>query len=143
MKSLDTIIRLHKWKLDERRRALGELQALSDQLAAEIARLEGELEREKAIAAGTPASSVDFAGYLKAMLTRRAHLQTSLRHVDKQIAASQDEIANAFADLKRFELAKADRDRRALVKQRRIETARFDEIALEGYRRRRQADPAL
>jgi flagellar export protein FliJ len=142
VKSLDTIIRLHKWKLDERRRALGELQALSDQLGAEIVRLDGELEREKAIATETPASSIDLAGYLKAMLTRRAHLKVSQTHVDKQIAAAQDEIANAFAELKRFELAKADRDRRAAQKQRKIEMAAFDEIALDGYRRRRTADPA-
>jgi len=142
VKSLDTIIRLHKWQLDERRKALGELQALSEQLGAEIVRLDGDLAREKAIAAETPASSIDLAGYLKAMLTRRAHLQVSQKHVDKQIAAAQDEIANAFAELKRFELAKADRDRRALLKQRKIEMARFDEIALEGFRRRKSADPA-
>ena len=139
MKSLDSVIRLHKWQLDERRRALAELQALSDQLSAEIARLEADLEREKDIAAESPASSMDLVAYLQAMLKRRAHLQESQAQVEKQIAAAKDEMASAFADLKRFELAKADRERRAALRLSRQETARYDDIALTGYRRRKGA----
>ena len=143
MKSLDSLIRLHRWQLDERRRALGELQALSDQLGNEIARLEADLETEKAIAVENPASAIDLAAYLQAMLTRRAHLEDSQAQIEKKIAAARDEIAHAFAELKRFELAKSERERRAALRQRRQETARYDDIALTGFRRRKMTGPGL
>ena len=141
MKSLDSLIRLHQWRLDERRRGLAELQGLSDQLGNEIIRVEADLEREKAIAADTEAPAIDLVAYLQAMLTRRTHLQDSQRQVEKRVAAARDEMANAFAELKRFELAKAERDRRAAARQRRQEMARYDDIALTGYRRRKSAWP--
>lgn len=141
MKSLDSLIRLHQWKLDERRRGLGELQALSEQLGNEILRLEADLEREKEIAISTEALSIDLAAYLQAMLTRRSHLQESQSKVEDRIAAVRDEIANAYAELKRFELAKTERERRMALRQRRQEIARYDDIALTGFRRRKSFGP--
>ena len=142
MKSLATIIRLHRLQLDERRRALSELQALFDKLAAEIVRLEEDLKHERAIAEQTLGSSIDLAAYLKAMLTRRSHLVQSRRQIEQQIALARDEIAHAFAELKRFELAKADRDRRDAQRQHKQEVARYDEIALDGFRRRKAPEHA-
>ena len=143
MKSLSTIIRLHRWELDERRRALAELQALFDKLASEIVRLEEDLKRERAIAEQTVGASIALAAYLKAMLTRRSHLQESQRQIERQIAVARDEISNAFAELKRFELAKAERDRQDAQRRNKQEVARYDEIALDGFRRRRALEPVV
>ena len=51
---LHTLIRLHKWRLDEKRRALSELQALADKLAQDTARLEREITAEQEIARTSP-----------------------------------------------------------------------------------------
>ena len=50
-RGLDSVIRLQKWRLDEKRRQLGDLLSLSEQLQTELANLEAELQAEQALAA--------------------------------------------------------------------------------------------
>ena len=53
----------------------------------------------------------------------------------KLIAAAADEVAAAFREMKRFELAQTFADRRAAAEAARHEQTRLDEIGLTGYRR--------
>lgn len=140
MKDLKSLIRLNRWQLDEKRRALGELQTLVDRLNGEIERLDAEIEREKASVATAADPVAGFAVWLHAARGRRERLVQSVAQVEAQIAAARDQIAEAFQELKKYELAQEDRDRRALLRHRRRETAAFDEIALNGFRRRQAAE---
>ena len=62
---LHTLIRLHKWRLDEKRRALAELQALADKLAQDTARLEREITAEQEIARTSPEASFGYGNFAK------------------------------------------------------------------------------
>src|SRR3546814_668402 len=127
VKSFASLIRLHQWQLDEKRRALAELQTLADRLEGEIQRLDAEIAAEREVAERDPGSSPGFGLYVKSALNRRERLKQSVRQVETQIAAAREEIAEAFQDLKKFELAQEDRDRRAALRRRRIETIALDE----------------
>jgi len=63
MSTLDTLIRLNRWKLDERRRQLGELERLFERLGSEAVRLEEELTREQRIAGASLEAGYAYAGY--------------------------------------------------------------------------------
>jgi flagellar export protein FliJ len=133
---LDTLIRLHRWQLDEKRRALADLQALADRLTDETARLDEEVAAESAFAAASAVPPPTFPAYLEASKVRRERLAESLAQAHRRMAAVGEEIAEAYQELKKYELAQAGRERRAEQRAKRAETAAYDEIAAIGHMRR-------
>ncbi len=138
--SLKTVIRLHKLQLDEKRRVLVELQNLGDRLKAEIERLKEEIAREQAMAREDFTLSLSYAAFAQAALERGRKLSQSLGHVEGQIAIATDQMAEAFQELKRFELAEEERLKREREKQKRKEADLLDETALVGFRRRQKQE---
>jgi flagellar export protein FliJ len=139
VKDLGSVIRLHRWQLDEKRRSLADLEALQTRLANEQARLEQTLAREKTKAEASPDPVPGLGAYIRSMIDRRLHIEESRRQVEVRIAAAEEEIAEAFRELKKFELVEEDRQRRVALKRRRLETRVFDEIGATAYHRRRLA----
>ncbi len=135
---LHTLIRLHKWRLDEKRRTLSELQALADKLAQDTARLEREILAEQEIARTSPEASFAYGNFAKQAIERRRRLAQSVAQVEHQIAQATEEMAEAFQELKRYELAQEGRDRRDEAKRKVRENAALDETALSGFMRRRE-----
>ena len=140
MNSLTSVIRVHRWQLDEKRRAMADLESLAERLSLELRRLDEELERERQAVGQGSGSTTDFANYLKAVQVRRDHLTESREQVERQIAAASKEIAESYRDLKKYEIAQSDRERSAQLRRRRRETAVFDEIAVTAHNRRGEAE---
>ncbi|WP_084536386.1 flagellar FliJ family protein [Azospirillum halopraeferens] len=140
MNSLKTVIRLHKWQLDEKRRALADLQSLGDRLRGEAEKLEQEILHEQRTALEHGEVAFGYASFARAARERQQRLAQSIREVERQIAAATEVMAEAFQELKRYELAEEERQRRETEKLKRREAALLDETALVGYRRRQQRD---
>jgi hypothetical protein len=140
MSSLKTIIRLQKWKLDEKRRALAELQNLADRLMAEIERLKEEIAAEQNAARTNPEYAFTYSNYIRAAMERGERLTQSKGQVEAQISVATDEMAEAFQELKRYELAEEERLKREKDKLKRKEANMLDETALVGFRRRQQEE---
>ncbi|AIB14684.1 hypothetical protein D9623_19940 [Azospirillum brasilense] len=143
MSSLKTIIRLQKWKLDEKRRALAELQNLADRLQAEIERLKEEIAAERDTARGNVEYAFTYSNYIQAAMERGKRLTQSMGQVEAQIAVATDEMAEAFQELKRYELAEEERLKREKEKLKRKEANMLDETALVGFRRRQREESEL
>ena len=140
MNSLHSVIRVHRWQLDEKRRALADLESLAERLSLELRRLDEDVERERAAVGQGSGSTADFANYLKAVQLRREHLIESREQVERQIAAASKDIAESYRDLKKYEIAQSDRERNAQLRRRRRETVMYDEIAVTGHNRRGAAE---
>lgn len=138
MSDLHALIRLHKWKLDEKRRALTELQGLADRLDEERSRLDDEVVREQDVARSSPEIGFSYAGYARTVIERRQRLDESIEQVRQQIATATDEVSAAFQELKRYELAQEGRDRRERRRLNRKAGAALDEIAVTAFVRRRR-----
>jgi flagellar FliJ protein len=114
--ALDSLIRLHRWQLDERKRDLATLEDLAAKLGEEQARLELEDQREQLVAAASPETAFAYAGY-----ARRA-------------------LAEAFQEMKRYEIAAANRikveEQRDAKRQQRV----LDDLGVEGFRRKTAGD---
>lgn len=136
MSSLHSVIRVHRWQLDEKRRALADLESLAERLSLELRRLDDEVARERTADDQGRWSGGDFANYLKAVQSRREHLTESREQVERQIAAASKDIAESYRDLKKYEIAQSDRERSAQLRQRRRETIHYDEIAITAHNRR-------
>lgn len=136
MSSLHSVIRVHRWQLDEKRRALADLESLAERLSLELRRLDDEVAQERTADDQGSWAGTDFANYLKAVQSRREHLTESREQVERQIAAASKDIAESYRDLKKYEIAQSDRERSAQLRQRRRETIMYDEIAVSGHNRR-------
>jgi flagellar protein FliJ len=136
MSSLDTLIKLHRWQLDEQRRRLAEIESLAGKLHAQLTRLNDEAESEQKVAGDSHEASYAYGGYARAVIDRRAKLTQSLRDTEQQTIEARAALADAYAEVKRYEIAAANR---LLAKHRGLERLRqqeLDEVATAGFRRK-------
>ena len=134
--TLETLIRLHRWQVDERRRQVAELEALAEKLRQELVKLAEERAREQVAAGANLLTRHVYPGYIRRALQRQKTLEQSLAEAEQQTAQARDVLAEAFQELKRYEIAQANRERLRLNAAARRERLETDAIALENYRRR-------
>ena len=135
MRGLPSLIRLHQWKVDEQRRKVTELEVLADQLEGQVANLQGDIDREGRDAGEDFLSSQAFSAFLKGALLRREKLRGSIAELRTQISDAKDALADAYRELKSYEIAQANRERREQRKLGQQERMKMDEIGLGIYRR--------
>lgn len=135
MRALDNLIRLSRWRLDEQRRVVTDLDKLKDGLTAELARLAIDMERESILAAGDAELANAYPGWLRLVLARRDRLNASVAEAEANLAAAQEALRECFQDLKRYETLAQGRDRRARETSDRRQNAELDEIGLARFRR--------
>src|SRR6185437_3697964 len=81
MSTLDSLIRLHRWQVDERRRHLADLDRLRDKLALDVQALDDEERREQEIARNSPEAGYAYAGFARTLVARRQKLAQSIAEV--------------------------------------------------------------
>lgn len=135
MKGLPNLIRLHRWRLDEKRRRLTDLERLAAELRERRARLAAELRAEQEAARSSIEGQFIYGSYARAVIERREKLAQSIASAEEEVAEAAAQVTEAFQELKRFELAQAQRERAVRARAARIEQALLDETGLERYRR--------
>lgn len=114
MSAIEELVRLHRWQLDERRRQLADLDRLTHKLSSEAERLDEER---------TPVA-----------LDRRQKITQSLLSVERQITQAREALAETYQELKRYEVAAANR----LMQRQRKPSSPAVEPALDAPPRRRR-----
>jgi flagellar export protein FliJ len=136
MRALSTLIRMHRHQLDEKRRALTDLENLRADLIRQREKLEAELAVEQEVAKKVEVGAFAYGGFARGVISRREKLQESLTELEGRIAAAQQDVALAFQDLKRHEIALAAKQRRQREEEDRRAQAELDEVSIEMHRRR-------
>ncbi|HKX09961.1 MAG TPA: flagellar FliJ family protein [Stellaceae bacterium] len=134
--TLDTLIRLHRWQVDERRRQVAELEGFAEKLRHELVKLAEERAAESQAAGTNLLTRHVYPGYIRRALQRQKTLEQSLAETEQQIVAARDALAEAFQELKRYEVAEAARERLRMSAATRRERIETDAIAIENFRRR-------
>lgn len=137
MSALDSLVRLHRWQVDECRRQLADLDLLAHKLQQEQQRLAEEQQSEQAAAANSFEAASAYGGYALRLIERRKKIQHSLASVEQQIAAARDALATAYRETKRYELAAANRATQRRRQLDRQQQRALDEIGVDAYRRSR------
>jgi len=140
MSTLDSLIRVHRWQIDEHRRRLADLDALQEQLRQEQRRLDEEDLREQQVAAASLEASLTFDAYAQALLERRRRLSQSLAEVAQAIALGREALASAFEEMKRYEITAANRTRQQQLREARRQQQAMDALGVEAFRRRGAAN---
>jgi len=137
MKGVAAMVRIHKWTLEERSRVLQELDRLRQKLQTAAAQLEAELVNEQHQARGGGVASITYGGYAQSVIARRDHIAKSLAEVAAETEQARKDVAAAFQELKKYEIALANRERQRKQKEARAERQTLDDIGASMHRRRR------
>lgn len=130
MKSRETLIRLKKFQVDDKRRQVAQIEGM----IAEFERMANDLERE--IRVEQEKTGIHDPGhyayptYAKAALVRRDNLKRSADELKGQLEDAKAALSEAFEELKKVELL----DERDQMRDRHLENAReqaeLDQIGL-------------
>jgi flagellar export protein FliJ len=134
MRALATLIRMRREALDERRQRLSAFETRLAALARERERLEAQVRHEQEVAGRAGEVLFAYQGFAARAIAERERLARARAALDDQIAAARDDLAVAFSELKKFEIARDQRRRREHVARSRAEQKALDEIALVRYR---------
>jgi flagellar FliJ protein len=136
-KDLHNLIRLRKWDVDEKRRALGALLRHEEAVIERQNAHEAEIRAEIAFASNAP---VEFRGTLTGYLARsdemRQRLAEAFREVRARVAYAQEELAEAYRRSKTLEVTQANRDKTEAIEESRREEIELNEVGLNLFRRR-------
>jgi flagellar FliJ protein len=139
MKAVNGLIRLHRWQLDEKRRNLGDLERMKEDFERQITRLDTEIMAEQKVATDLEARMA-YGAYAQMTVQRRATLQRSIADLTTQILVAREDVAQAFQEVKKYEILQEQRDRRTREWTTRKEQSNQDEMAIQGFRRRQGGD---
>ena len=118
MKSRETLLRLKRFQVDERRRRVAQIETMIAEFERMVGDLEREVDQEEQKAGIADKTHFAYPTYARAALQRRDNLQRSADELRAQDA--RDELQDAVEELKKFEII----DDREQARERAIETAR-------------------
>ncbi|MGY2047917.1 flagellar export protein FliJ [Methylobacterium sp. JK268] len=130
MKSRDTLIRLRRFQVDEKRRRVSQIESMMADFARMAAELDREIAQEEQRAGITDPGHFAYPTYARAAAQRRDNIRRSASDLDAQLEEAKAALAEAFEELKKVEILD-DRERTA---EKAADTAReqsdLDAVAL-------------
>jgi flagellar export protein FliJ len=136
MNRTDTLLRLKRFRVDEIKRRIAAINAMRSDLERKLADLDDNVAREKQRAGDSDIGRLAFPSFLRSIEARRENLRTTLKEMEREYAAAQQDLSNAFQDLKSLELAIEQQAKRTEEIQTRRQQSRLDEMALVRHLRK-------
>ena len=126
MKSRETLIRLKKFQVDEKRRRVTQIEGMIADFQRMSADLEREILTEQERAGINDPAHFAYPTYAKAAIARRENLKRSADELRAQLEDAKMALGEAFDELKKVELL----DERDQMRERDEENAR-EQAALD------------
>jgi flagellar protein FliJ len=120
MKSRETLIRLKKFQVDEKRRKVAQIEAMIAEFERMASDLEREIKGEQDRAGIHDPAHYAYPTYAKAAIQRRENLTRSCNELRAQLGDAKNALTEAFEEQKKVELL----DERDQARERSEENAR-------------------
>jgi flagellar export protein FliJ len=130
MKSRETLIRLRKFQVDEKRRRLAQIESMIAEFDRMAAELEREIKAEQDRAGIHDPAHFAYPTYAKAAMQRRDNLVRSGDELKVQLDDAKNALADAFEDLKKVEMLDERDQARERAEEAAREQAELDAIGL-------------
>lgn len=128
-RSHEPLIRLARFKVEELQKQMAELDRSRQALLSQIERLEASVPEEQAAAELSKEGYLAYGSYAQAVIKRKENIRLSLDEVEVQADALRGRLADAFQELKKYELLEERRLARIERAVRAAEQDELDEIA--------------
>jgi flagellar export protein FliJ len=135
MRNRESLIRLHRFQVDEKRRKLAELELMIQEFRARERELEAQVEAEQKKAGISDVGHFAYPMFAKSVIRRRQNILTSIADIERQLDSAKEELSDAFRELKKYEVIEDNRKRKVRKEVMRVEQAQLDEVALGIHRR--------
>jgi flagellar export protein FliJ len=120
MKSRETLIRLKKFQVDEKRRKVAQIESMIAEFERMGADLDREIQIEQDRAGIHDPAHFAYPTYAKAAIQRRENLKRSSDELKAQLDQAKEALSEAFEELKKVELL----DERDQIRERATESSR-------------------
>src|SRR5712672_2009738 len=130
MKSRDTLIRLKKFQVDERRRKVAQIEVMIAEFERMAADLDREIRSEQERAGIHDPAHFAYPTYAKAAMVRKDNLKHSADELKVQLDDAKAALGEAFEELKKVELLDERDQARERAEEDAREQADLDSIGL-------------
>ena len=137
MTALGSLVRVHTWALNEKQQTLAGLEELAERIRKDLEGLEAEMLQEQSAATGSIEGTIAFPAFVAAALERRKKLRVSIANLDLGIEAAREEVREAYQEVKKYELARDNHQRREQDRIALRERNALDELGANLHRRRK------
>ena len=137
MTALGSLVRVHTWALNEKQQTLAGLEELAEKIRKDLEGLEAEMLQEQSAATGSIEGTIAFPAFVAAALERRKKLRVSIANLDLGIEAAREEVREAYQEVKKYELARDNYQRREQDRISLRERNELDELGANLHRRRK------
>ena len=129
MKSRETLIRLKKFEVDEKRRKVAQIESMIAEFDRIAAELDREIKVEQDRAGIHDPAHFAYPTYAKAAITRRENLHRSAGELKAQLDDAQAALGEAFEELKKVEMLDERDQAREKAEAAARDQAELDRIA--------------
>ncbi len=129
MKSRESFIRLKRFQVDEKRRQVVQIETMMAEFERMAAELDEQIVAEQERVGITDVTHFAYPTFAKAARTRRDNLMASRDDLKTQLAAAQDQMAEAVEELKKVELLHERDQERERQAEEAAEQEALDEVA--------------
>ncbi|WP_299816281.1 flagellar export protein FliJ [uncultured Roseibium sp.] len=129
MKTRDSLIRLKRFQVDEKRRQLAQIESMIAEFNRMADELDEQIHSEQDRVGITDVTHFAYPTFAKAAADRRDNLRNSAHELDDQLQRAQDELSEAIEELKKFEQLEERDQQRERTAQEIAEQDQLDEVA--------------
>ncbi|ASP34503.1 flagellar export protein FliJ [Labrenzia sp. VG12] len=129
MKTRDSLIRLKRFQVDEKRRQLAQIESMIAEFNRMADELDDQIRSEQERVGITDVTHFAYPTFAKAAADRRDNLRNSAYELDDQLQRAQDELSEAIEELKKFEQLEERDQQRERTAQDMAEQDQLDEVA--------------
>ncbi len=129
MKSRETLIRLRKFDVDEKRQKVAAIEAMINDFKSMADDLDNQVLSEQQRAGVDDINHYAYPTFAKAAVQRRDNLMISIADLEAKMDAANDELQDAMKALKNVEILEERDMARTRVKAARNEQNNLDEFA--------------
>lgn len=129
MKSRDTLIRLRRFQVDEKRRRVTQIEMMMADFNRMATELDREVAHEEARAGISDTAHFAYPTYARAAAGRRDNMRQSAAALEGQLAEAKAELGEAFEELKKVEMLDERDKERDRAEQNVREQQELDRIA--------------
>lgn len=138
MANLKSLIKLRRHNVDEKQKFLAnlyrEVEMIEGSKNTLIERL--RTEREVLDKSGSLEMYAYFGRFSQNIQRMLERLNEEKKKLETRIVIAQDDVREAFANMKRIEIVQREREREEKKEQADKETRELDEIGIDGFRRK-------
>ena len=142
MANLLSLIKLRRHNIDEKQKVLAELYRQIELIEQSKSSLIDRLRNERNVLEehGTLEMYAYFGRFSQNIQRMIERLNLEKQKLEVRIQIAQDDVREAFANMKRIEIVQQEREKAEKKEQDDKETREMDEIGLDGFRRNEEAD---